>query len=131
MKDKIFSNNKTTFDFVKINFSFWDNFLVIDSLVANNYKIGITAKGFFDGRKNSYEFKGMIVPGFVINNLFGIGKIPIIGKVISGALTGGEGGGLFGIKYTYKKSQHQKDPIFETDVVSSFVPTGIKSLFDF
>lgn len=130
IKDAIFSEKKTTFDSMKIKFVVKDNILHLKSLVANNYKIGITAKGTIDLRNNSYDIKGMIVPGFVINNLFGIGNIPILGDVISGLLTGGEGGGLFGIRYEYSKSKDQKEPTFKTNKVSSFVPTTIKSLFD-
>ncbi len=131
VQDKIFSNNKTIFDTVKVEFNFAKNNLEIESLIANNYKIGITAKGFVNLSDGSYNIKGMIIPGFVINNLFGIGNIPLIGGVISGLLTGGEGGGLFGIKYEYKKLAGQKDPTFETDKVSAFVPVSIRNLFDF
>jgi hypothetical protein len=68
----------------------------------------------------------MIVPGFLINNLFGIGNIPILRNI----LTGGEGGGLFGIRYTYVKNQGDKEGTFDTNAVSSFVPSTIQNLFD-
>lgn len=130
VKDTIFSNNKTIFDSVKLDFTLSQQNLEINSLLANNYKIGITAKGFVNLANNTYDIKGMIIPGFVINSLFGIGKIPLIGGVISGVLTGGEGGGLFGIKYQYKKLPNQKEATFETDKVSAFVPVSIRNLFD-
>ncbi len=130
IKDKIFSNNKTTFDTMTLDFTLKKQILSIDSFIANNYKIGITAKGKYNIANNSCEIKGMIVPGFIINNLFGIGKIPLLGGVISGLLTGGEGGGLFGIKYEYKKLENQKEAIFETFAVSAFVPVSIRNLFD-
>lgn len=130
IKDKIFSKEKITFDSLKLNFSLQDTTLNINSLVANNYKIGITAKGVVDLKNDTYEIKGMIVPGFIINNLFGIGKIPFLGGMISGLLTGGEGGGLFGIHYEYIKKKGDKEATFETNKVSAFVPTTIKSLVD-
>jgi hypothetical protein len=130
VKDKIFSNNKTTFDSVKLEFGIANDVLNIESLVANNYKIGITAKGAYNFKNNTFDIKGMIVPGFIINNLFGIGKIPILGNVISGLLTGGEGGGVFGIRYQYVKKNPNQEATFETNKISSFVPTTIKSLFD-
>ena len=130
VRDKIFSNEKTIFDSVKIDFGYSEGVLDIKSLIANNYKIGITAKGKADLKNDAYEIKGMIVPGFIINNLFGIGKIPILGNVISGLLTGGEGGGVFGIKYEYTKKKSDKEATFATYKVSSFVPTTIKNLFD-
>ncbi len=129
IKDKIFSQNKTTFDSVKIEFSAKNGVIDLQSLVANNYKIGVTAKGKIDMKNDFYAIKGMIVPGFIINNLFGIGKIPVLGSVV-GLLTGGEGGGLFGIRYEYTKNKGDKEAKFETSKVSSFVPTTIKSLFD-
>jgi len=130
IKDKIFSNDKTTFDSVKLEFDITENILHIKSLIANNYKIGITAKGVVDLKHNTYEIKGMIVPGFIINNLFGIGKIPLIGGVISGLLTGGEGGGLFGIHYQYVKKPGDKEATFDTNKVAAFVPSTIQNLFD-
>jgi hypothetical protein len=129
VKDKIFSNQKTTFNSVKIDLFLQDGVLDLKSLIANNYKIGITAKGVVDLKNDSYAIKGMIVPGFIVNNLFGIGKIPVLGSVV-GLLTGGEGGGLFGIRYEYTKKKDDKEAVFETNKVSSFVPTSIKSLFD-
>ncbi|MBP7710163.1 MAG: hypothetical protein KA100_03750 [Rickettsiales bacterium] len=129
IKDKIFSNEKTTFNSVKIDLALQDGVLDLKSLIANNYKIGITAKGLIDLNNDTYAIKGMIVPGFIVNNLFGIGKIPVLGSVV-GLLTGGEGGGLFGIRYEYTKKKDDKEATFETNKVSSFVPTSIKSLFD-
>lgn len=130
IKDKIFSSEKTTFDSVKIEFESQDRILTIKSLIANNYKIGITAKGAINLKDDTYNLKGMIVPGFLINNLFGIGKIPLIGGVISGLLTGGEGGGLFGIHYTYIKNKTDKEAVFETNKVAAFVPATIQNLFE-
>ncbi len=130
VKDKIFSNNKTVFNNIEIDFVLSENIFEIKSLIANNFKIGITAKGIFDLAKNSYEIKGMIIPGFIINNLFGVGKIPILGNIVSGLLTGGEGGGIFGIKYEYVKLENQKEAEFKTFAVSAFVPVSIRNLFE-
>ncbi len=132
VKDKIFSNNKTIFTWLKINFNYskQQNLFEIESLIANNYKIGITAKGIVNLTNNSYNIKGMIIPGFVINNLFGIGNIPLIGGVISNLLTGGEGGGVFGIKYEYIRLPSHSEAVFKTYPVSSFVPSTIRNLFD-
>lgn len=130
IKDKIFSSEKTTFNSLRMKFDIQGSVLNIKSLLANNYKIGITAKGNADLRAGTYQISGMIVPGFIINNLFGIGKIPLIGGVISGILTGGEGGGLFGIKYNYTKKKGQAEGIFETNKVAAFVPSTLQNLFD-
>ncbi|MBU6140620.1 MAG: hypothetical protein KGP29_03560 [Proteobacteria bacterium] len=130
VRDKIFSSEKTTFDSVKINFDLQNYRLTIKSLIANNYKIGVTAKGEINLADKSCHLKGMIIPGFIVNNLFGIGKIPLVGGVISGVLTGGEGGGLFGIRYEYEKNPNDKEAKFSTNKVAAFVPSTIQNLFD-
>jgi Na+/citrate or Na+/malate symporter len=71
----------------------------------------------------------MIIPGYIVNSLFGIGKIPVIGSVLSGILTGGEGGGLFGLRYEYVKNSKEKEGKFTTNKVSAFVPSTIQNLF--
>lgn len=130
VKDKIASNQKISFDQLKLEFLLDNYSLNIKSLIANNYTIGITAKGILNLKENSFNIKGMIIPGYFINNLFGIGKIPFIGGVVRGLLTGGEGGGLFGIKYEYTKSKDQTEPDFKTYKLSAFVPVTIRNLFD-
>jgi hypothetical protein len=131
VKDKIFSSDKVIFSTVKMEFELYKSVLELKSLVANNYKIGITAKGYINLKSDLYDIKGKIVPGFIINNLFGIGKIPLLGSLVSGILTGGEeGGGIFGVRYSYVKTPSDKEAQFETSAVSSFVPTTISNLFE-
>ncbi|MBM3579777.1 MAG: hypothetical protein FJX34_03285 [Alphaproteobacteria bacterium] len=130
IRDKIFSSDKMIFNSVKAEFNLQDGVLNLRSLIANNYKIGITAKGEIDLRKKNMHLKGMIIPGFLVNNLFGIGKIPLVGGVISGLLTGGEGGGVFGIRYEYDKNPGDKEGKFTTNKVAAFVPSTIQNLFE-
>lgn len=130
VRDKIFSSEKTTFDLVKVDFQIKDSILDIRSLVANNYKIGITSKGSINLSSNEINLKGMIVPGYIVNSLFGLGKIPLVGGVISGLLTGGEGGGLFGIRYQYDKNPKDTEGVFSTNKVAAFVPSTIQNLFE-
>ncbi len=130
VKDKIFSSEKTTFGSINIEFSIAENELNIKSLIANNFKIGVTAKGKINLKNQAMEIKGMIVPGYIINSLFGLGKIPILGSVISGLLTGGEGGGIFSVRYEYIKKAGEKEGKFSTNKVSVFVPSSIANLFE-
>lgn len=130
VKDKIFSSEKTTFGSMKIDFSLIDNQLTITSLIANNFKIGITAKGTINLDDNAMQLKGMIVPGYLVNSLFGLGKIPVLGSVIKGLLTGEDGGGIFSVRYEYVRSKDQEEGEFKTNAVSAFVPSSISSLFD-
>jgi len=130
VKDKIFSSEKTTFGSINIEFSIAENELNIKSLIANNFKIGVTAKGKINLKNLETEIKGMIVPGYIINSLFGLSKIPILGSVISGLLTGGEGGGIFSVRYQYVKKAGEKEGKFSTNKVSAFVPSSIANLFE-
>ena len=130
VKDKIFSSEKTTFGSIKIEFSIAEDELNIKSLIANNFKIGVTAKGKINLKNQATAIKGMIVPGYIINSLFGLSKIPILGSVISGLLTGGEGGGIFSIRYEYIKKAGEKEGKFSTNKVSAFVPSSIANLFE-
>ncbi len=130
VKDKIFSSEKTTFSLINIEFSIADGELNIKSLIANNFKIGVTAKGKINLKNQAMEIKGMIVPGYIINSLFGLGKIPILGSVISGLLTGGEGGGIFSVRYEYVKKAGEKEGKFSTNKVSAFVPSSLANLFE-
>lgn len=129
IKDKIFANNKIILSSGKILFASENGILKIESLAASNYKIGLTAKGFYNLQDKSFDFKGMVVPVFVINNLFGMGKVPIIGKVIKTVVTGEEGGGLFSIRYQYKRDKNQKEATFGTSK-SSFLPSSLSQIFE-
>jgi len=129
IRDLIFSEKKTTFTSAEVEFIIMDGVLEIKSLIANNLKIGITAKGFIDLRNGQTNIKGMIIPGYVINNLFGMGDLPVIGYV-SDLLTGGKDGGIFGIRYEYSKNKKTGESSFKTNKVSAFIPTTFKNLFD-
>ncbi len=132
IKDKIFSNNKTTFSRLKSEFIINPKLSIINvkSLIANNLKIGITSKGYYDYRSGNARFKGAIIPGYIVNNLFGIGNIPIVGNVVSGVLTGSKDSGLFGLNYEYTILSYENEPKFKTFPAKSFVPSSIQSLFD-
>ncbi len=131
IRDIIFTKGRTKFDNIDAEFEIYDNNFIVKSFVANNFKIGITAKGKINLQKKSYDIKGMIIPGYMINNLFGIAKIPVVGSVVSGVLTGGDdGGGIFGIQYKYnKKSIYHKEQ-FTTEKIKSFIPSSINNLFE-
>ncbi len=132
VKDKIFSNEKTTFSRAEVEFSINPKLSMINvkSLIANNLKIGITSKGYYDYASGNAKFKGKVIPGYLINNLFGIGNIPVVGDVVSGVLTGGKNNGIFGLNYEYRVLSYGKDPEFETFTAKSFVPSSIQSLFE-
>lgn len=130
IKDKVFKNSKTTFSNVKANFDLRKNNLVINSFLANNFAIGITSKGNIDLLNQEMQLKGLLIPAYVVNNLFGLGKVPILGNIFKELLIGNDSGGVFGIRYQYVKNKNNPQGKLEVSKISAFVPTTIQNLFD-
>jgi hypothetical protein len=130
IKNKIFQNNKTNFNNIKITFDLIKTIVTINSFLANNLIIGITAKGNINLINQETQLKGLLIPGYVVNNLFGLGKIPVLGEIFKGLLIGNDGGGVFGIKYQYVKNKSYPQGKLEVNKISAFVPTSIQNLFD-
>ena len=87
--------------------------------------------GVIDYGSGNTKFKGKIIPGYLINNLFGIGNIPILGYVVSGILIGGKNSGIFGLSYEYNTLSYGKTPHFKTFPLKSFIPSSIQGLLDY
>jgi len=126
LKDKISNDNKIEFDNLKLLFFFKNNIVDIDTLIANSYMMGFTAKGKIDFVENSIILKGLIVPGYALNKLFGVGGVPILGKIIVGE----EGGGIFAVRYDYIKNKNNKEGDFSINPASVLIPGGIRNIFN-
>jgi len=57
-------------------------------------ELGISLDGIIDQNRNEVALQGTLVPAYTINSV--LGKIPILGDL----LTGGKGGGVFGLTFT-------------------------------
>ncbi len=130
IKNKVFKNNKTTFNNVKANFDLRKNNLTINSFLANNLAIGITSTGNINLTNQEMQLKGLLIPAYVVNNLFGLGKVPILGNIFKELLIGNDGGGVFGIRYQYVKNKTNPQGKLEINKISAFVPTTIQNLFE-
>jgi hypothetical protein len=124
-KDKILADNKIKFDNLRLEFLFKHNNVDIKTLVAESNLMGITAKGNVDFLNKKIILKGLIVPGYALNKIFGIGKIPILGKLIVGE----EGGGIFAVRYDYTKEKNSEGN-FSINPISAIIPGGIRNIFD-
>ncbi len=124
LKDKILNSNEINFDNLKLEFALKNNVLTIDNLIASSQLMAFTAKGTVNLNKRELAFKGLIVPGYGLNKIFGIGQVPILGKIIVGE----EGGGVFAIRYDYIKNS-SKDK-FTINPASAIIPGGIRNVFD-
>ena len=130
IKNKVFKNNKTTFNNVKADFDLRKNNFVINSFLANNLAIGITSKGNINLTNQEIQLKGLLIPAYVVNNLFGLGKVPILGNIFKELFIGNDNGGVFGIRYQYVKNKNNPQGKLEVNKISAFVPTTIQNLFE-
>lgn len=126
LKSKIASDNKIQFDNLKLDFVSDYSSVQIKTLIASSYLMGFTAKGKVDFQNNIINLKGLIIPGYAINRLFGIGKIPVLGSIIVGE----EGGGIFAIRYDYTKKKSDLKGDFSINPASAVIPGGIRNVFD-
>ncbi len=125
-KDKILNSNEINFDKLKLEFEFKNNVLKINTLIANSSTMGFTGKGKIDLTTDFISLKGLIVPGYALNKLFGIGQVPILGRIIVGE----EGGGIFAIRYDYIKTGYDKKGNFSINPASAIIPGGVRNVFD-
>lgn len=130
IKEKLDLSDQVIFEDLHSDFKIRNNILEIEKFIINNNYLGITAKGnigILDGRIN---MDGLIIPGYLINRLFGIGDLPII-KYIAPILVGEDGGGIFAAKYKLQKNPNLDEKLrFILNEGSIFVPGAIRNFFD-
>ena len=125
LRSQIADSDKINFDKVNIDFKVKDNILELDKMIASNYFLGFTTEGKINLNDSSINLNGLIIPGYSVNKLFGIGDIPIISSIIVGE----KGGGLFAARYKYNKKPSEKKGNFDINVASAIVPGPIRNLF--
>jgi len=124
LKNKITNSNEIEFNDLKLDFVLKNNGVDINKLIASSYLLGFTAKGGINFSENEITLKGLIIPGYSFNKLFGIGQVPVLGTIIVGE----EGGGLFAVRYDYTKKDGKSN--FKINPASAIVPGGIRNVFD-
>ncbi len=83
--------------------------------------IGLTTAGWIDLGKDLGRLRGIVVPGFALNNL--LSNVPLLGPL----LTGGKDGGLFA--FTYKLEGPLDDLKSDVNVMSAMTPGALRELF--
>ncbi len=124
IKNKILNKDEIEFDNLKLEFVLKNNAIDINTLIASSYLLGFTSKGSINFAKNEIALKGLIVPGYTLNKLFGIGQLPILGKIIVGE----EGGGVFAVRYSYTKKNDRSN--FKINPASAIIPGSIRNILD-
>jgi len=116
-----FSGDKIAFQKAVVPFKLLpNNDIEIQDGLASGRSVGVTFQGTLSD--NGVDFKGNIIPAYAVNSL--IGKVPLIGNMI----TGEEGGGLVGLSYTAKGPSDNVE--VEYHPASLLAPGFLKNLFN-
>ena len=83
--------------------------------------IGLTTAGTLDLANDTARLRGIVVPGFALNNL--LSNVPLLGPL----LTGGKDGGLFAI--SYKLEGPLDDLKSDVNMMSAITPNALRALF--
>ncbi len=83
--------------------------------------IGLTTGGIIDLAKDQAHLRGIVVPGFALNNL--LSNVPLLGPL----LTGGKNGGVFAISYSLDGPLDA----LKTDInmMAAMTPGALRELF--
>ena len=102
-------------------FSTDENFVRIGNALIKGKELGATANGLIRKRDLAMDIGGTIIPAYAVNAA--IGKVPIIGDI----LTGGGGKGVFGLTFALRGTM--KRPRFVVNPVSAIAPGIFRELF--
>jgi len=83
--------------------------------------IGLTTAGTLDLATDTAHLRGVVVPGFAVNNL--LSNVPVLGPL----LTGGKNGGLFA--FSYKLEGPFSDMKSDVNMMSALTPGALRELF--
>jgi hypothetical protein len=83
--------------------------------------IGLTTAGVIDLARDQAHLRGIVVPGFALNNL--LSNVPLLGPL----LTGGKNGGVFAISYSLDGPLDA----LKTDInmMAAMTPGALRQLF--
>jgi hypothetical protein len=88
---------------------------------TSNNSIGLTTAGIIDLASDQAHLRGIVVPGFVLNNL--LSNVPLLGPL----LTGGKNGGVFAI--AYRLDGPLGDLKSNVNILSAMTPGALRELF--
>ncbi len=97
-------------------------FVRIGNALVKSDEIGATANGLIRKRDKAMDIGGTIIPAYGVNAA--IGKVPILGDL----LTGGHGQGVFGMTYAIRGTMRR--PKFIVNPLSAIAPGVLRGLFE-
>ena len=102
-------------------FSTDSRFIRIGDAIIRSPEIGATANGMIRRSDGAMDIGGVIIPAYALNAA--LGKIPVLGAL----LTGGRGEGIFGMTYALKGTMSK--PKFLVNPLSTVAPGVFRQLF--
>ncbi len=114
--------NGIRFTKMVIPFALENDVITVSKARAYGNAIGITAEGTITFPAVYFDMKGTVVPSYAANTI--LGKLPIIGDV----LTGGDGKGVFAGNYAVKGTYD--DPKVSVNPLSILTPGVLRGIFD-
>jgi hypothetical protein len=104
-----------TFSEMSAGFTRFPGKMAVRDGVVRGPVVGATVEGQIDYAKNDVHLRGTFVPFYGLNNMFGLGQIPIVGLFL-----GGSNEGLVGI--TYEVRGPPSAPRISVNPVSAIAP---------
>ncbi|HEX3884618.1 MAG TPA: AsmA-like C-terminal domain-containing protein [Stellaceae bacterium] len=117
----IMSGSGIPFGSLQGAFTYTDDRVVLDRLLASGESLGISASGSVDLVHDTLDLTGAIAPANLVNSA--LGKVPVIGSL----LMGGEGQSLFAANYELTGSVD--DPGVSVNPLSAVAPGVLRRLF--
>ncbi len=115
--------DKVDFNKLKLNFERIPGVMTIKNALIAGPSIGATARGRINHVNQTLQIAGTLVPAYGLNAVFG--KIPVLGRFLSGR----KGEGLIGI--TFGIQGPLKHPVLTLNPASALAPGFLRMLFEF
>ncbi len=120
--DKYLEDGAVQLDEIRMPFDYNAGLLDINNMRAHGPTLGMTMEGQLEAATDRVNMNGVIVPAYGLNSL--IGKIPLVGNI----LTGGKGKGVFGISYRIKGAMEKPD--VSVNPLSTLAPGFLRLFFE-
>lgn len=127
IKNDLKSENTLNFSRLQLEFNLTDDKFNITKFLLNSSSVlgfGVSGVGEMNLSSGTMDVDGLVIPLEKLNTLFGMNKVPLIGKL----LFGGENGGLVTIAYKFRKENYESPFDFKLLPSSVMNPMTLKNL---
>lgn len=107
---------------IKMPFTYARKVITLNKASAKGPSLGFNVDGKIDMHHGEVDLEGTVIPAYVFNSA--VGKIPVIGEVLSG----GENEGLIATRFSAKGEY--PDPEISVNPLSMLTPGFLRGIFD-